>query len=176
MKTIDQLKPNEKNPRKISDEKLQMLKKSLEEFGDLSGIVYNRKLKRLVGGHQRAKTLPKDAEIVIERNYSTPTISGTVAEGYIKLGTERISYREVEWDDAKDLAANLAANKHGGEFDLPKLTDLLKELDELDYDMELTGFEDDEIDKLILTEINESEELKEDGGSTEYCPHCGEEI
>ena len=38
---VKDLKPAAYNPRKISKEKLAALKKSLEEFGDLFGIVYN---------------------------------------------------------------------------------------------------------------------------------------
>lgn len=52
---IRELKANPKNPRKISDSKLAMLKASVEEFGDLSGFVYNRRSKRLVSGHQKQK-------------------------------------------------------------------------------------------------------------------------
>jgi len=43
------------NPRTITDEQLKMLNKSLQTFGDLSGIVYNRRTGNLVGGHQRLK-------------------------------------------------------------------------------------------------------------------------
>ncbi len=38
---IKDLKPAAYNPRKITDAQLARLKKSLEEFGDLSGIVVN---------------------------------------------------------------------------------------------------------------------------------------
>jgi len=40
---VKSLKPAGYNPRKITDKKLEMLKKSLEEFGDLSGIIFNRR-------------------------------------------------------------------------------------------------------------------------------------
>ena len=52
---LKDLKPNPGNPRKITDERLSMLKKSIETFGDLSGFVYNRTTQRLSGGHQRQK-------------------------------------------------------------------------------------------------------------------------
>jgi hypothetical protein len=54
---VKDLKPAGYNPRKISKEKLAALKKSLEEFGDLSGIVYNSRTRTLIGGHQRIKNL-----------------------------------------------------------------------------------------------------------------------
>jgi len=37
---LSDLKPAAYNPRKITDEQLEMLKKSFKKFGDLSGIVY----------------------------------------------------------------------------------------------------------------------------------------
>ncbi|MFM7852284.1 MAG: ParB N-terminal domain-containing protein, partial [Flammeovirgaceae bacterium] len=63
---ISNLNPNPKNPRKISEEGLKALKTSLEKFGDLSGVVYNRTTKQLVGGHQRVKIFQKEnPEIVM---------------------------------------------------------------------------------------------------------------
>lgn len=73
---ISDLKPNQRNPRKISNEKLSMLEYSMGMFGDLSGIIYNRRSKQLEGGHQRGKVIPKNAEIVIELSYDIPTKTG----------------------------------------------------------------------------------------------------
>lgn len=81
---VSDLKPNPGNPRTISDSQLSMLKKSVEKYGDLSGIVFNRTSQQLIGGHQRTKILPEDAKIVIERNCSKSK-TGTVAEGYTEL-------------------------------------------------------------------------------------------
>lgn len=175
MKTIKSLKHSPKNPRKISHEKLGLLKKSLQEFGDLSGIVYNQKLDRLSGGHQRIKSIPEDAEIVIEREYQEPTQAGTIAEGFIKLGTERMSYRVVEWDEVKDVAANIAANKHGGEFDIPRLVEHLLDLDTNNYDLGLTGFTESEIEGL-LAPIVEPKSESSDEQPNETCPHCNQKI
>lgn len=60
---LSDLKPAEYNPRKISADQLKNLKKSIEEFGDLSGIVFNRRTGNVVGGHQRLKCVPDDAQI-----------------------------------------------------------------------------------------------------------------
>lgn len=146
---LQDLKPNPKNPRKISKEKLEMLKKSLDEFGDLSGIIFNEQLGYLTGGHQRGKVLPPDAEVVIEQSYNPPSRTGTTAEGYVLIDGERFKYRQVSWDKVKDDAANLAANKHGGEFDLPLLREILLDLDAHNVDMELTGFDKVELEKII---------------------------
>ncbi len=58
--SLGQLEGNPKNPRRITDKKLDMLKKAVSEFGDLSGIVFNRTTGQLVGGHQRVKVLPAE--------------------------------------------------------------------------------------------------------------------
>ena len=51
------------NPRNITNRRLKALAASMEEFGDLSGIVYNHRTDRLISGHQRIKTAPGDANI-----------------------------------------------------------------------------------------------------------------
>lgn len=146
---LSDLTPNIKNPRKISDEKLQMLEASLKEFGDLSGFIFNRRLGRLEGGHQRQKVMPPDAEVVIEQKFDEPTATGTVALGKVLWNGEKYAYRVVEWDEPKSLAANIAANKHGGEWDLPALESIMLTLDENNYDLSLTGFGEEEIKDLF---------------------------
>lgn len=141
MKVAD-LKENPSNPRTIEDERLLMLEKSMRAFGDLSGIVFNRRTGQLVGGHQRSKPLPKTAEIKIETHYAKPTEKGTVAEGYVLYEGERFSYREVDWDQQTEMAANIAANKHGGDFDNKLLSQMIFSLENANFDMELTGFTD----------------------------------
>jgi DNA modification methylase len=146
---LEDLAPNPDNPRKISDEKLKMLGSALLEFGDLGGIVFNRRTKRLAGGHQRVRVLPAKAEVKLAKTYKTPTRTGTVAEGYVELEGERYRYREVDWDETKEKAANIAANQHGGEFDLPKLSEWLVELDTAGFDLRLTGFDEQELADII---------------------------
>lgn len=140
---LAELTPNAKNPRKITPKKLAQLKKALAEFGDLSGIVFNRKTGQLVCGHQRIKSL-SDAEVHITETYKKPTKTGTVAEGHVLLGKEKFAYREVSWDIGKEKAANIAANKGAGEWDEDLLTDWMKDLDDLNFDLELTMFDEDE--------------------------------
>ncbi|KKU25466.1 MAG: methylase N-4/N-6 protein, partial [Microgenomates group bacterium GW2011_GWA2_46_16] len=130
MKLTD-LKPADYNPRTITDEQMERLKKSLAEFGDLSGIVFNRRTGNLVGGHQRLKCLPPDAKIE-KKDLKAKTKTGTIAQGFIIFdGGEKHTYREVDWDEATEKTANIAANKHGGEWDDDKLGELLKELSEM---------------------------------------------
>lgn len=136
---VKDLKPNKQNPRKMSAPKKAALKKSLIKFGDLSGFVFNRQNKSLVGGHQRTSTLPKDAKIVIEQKYDKPTKAKTVAEGYVIVDGERFKYREVEADDAWHTEAMLAANGHAGEWDEDKLKVIRADFPKLDW--EVAGFD-----------------------------------
>lgn len=121
------------NPRVISQKRLDNLHKSMTTYGDLSGVVFNRKTKTLVSGHQRLKKL-RDKGIKTQiKTKPTRDEFGTVAEGYIvaktPAGTLRIPLRIVEWSDKKaEIAANIAANAHGGDFDRTKLGTLLEKL------------------------------------------------
>lgn len=152
---LKDLKSAEYNPRTISDKQLERLKKALHEFGDLSGIVFNLHTGNLIGGHQRLKCLPPDAKIE-KQSLQKPSRTGTVATGTITIDKETYIYREVDWDETKEKAANIAANQHGGEFDDEKLAEILNELSKIpdfDFDMELLGFDDMKL-KILMDSIN----------------------
>lgn len=153
---ISDLNHNPKNPRKITEEKLESLKESLLAFGDLGGVVFNRRTMRLVGGHQRTK-LWQDSEIFIDKHYEPPTPIGTVSEGYILNNGERFSYREVDWDEQKEELANIAANKQGGQWDYPRLVEMIIELDTQNVPLELTGMDHKELEEMVTYEKDEVE-------------------
>lgn len=102
------------NPREISDEGLAGLQNSLDRFGDLSGIVFNKRTGELVCGHQRmsqirAKWGDQRIEVLDEK-----------AElGIIRIDEQHaFSVRVVDWSQAKQRTANVAANnqKTQGKF------------------------------------------------------------
>ena len=124
------------NPRKISDEMLNKLKQSIEEFGYVEPIVVNKRTRHVVGGNQRLKALED-------------------------LGIEEVEAVFVDLDDAREKALNVALNKITGEWDYPKLKDLLEELDTGEIDIELTGFDMVEIEDL-MTQFHVPEEIIED--------------
>jgi hypothetical protein len=142
-----ELKPFPRNPRTITDAQMDMLRASLKAFGDLGGLVFNRRTKHLVGGHQRVEAFKRDGAsakvIILERN-KKPDADGTIAWGFVHSGASRYFYREVDWTEDQEIAANLAANKHGGEFIPEQVTELLNELDGK-IDLSLTGFSNEEI-------------------------------
>jgi len=177
---ISDLTGNPKNPRTITDSKLKQLKKALFKFGDLSGVIFNRKTKHLVGGHQRKQIFDGDGVITISRKYPKPTKTGTVAEGFIELEGEKFSYREVYWEEHLEKAANIAANKGAGEWDMPQLSEWLREISDFGFDLNLTLFDETERADLLIPTRNPNfeEGSEEDQGALDQkkpidCPNCG---
>lgn len=150
--TAGDLRPAGYNPRTISPEKLEMLRKAMAEYGDLGGIVFNIRTGRTVGGHQRIKNF--DPTWPITKQPHTDK-TGTVAVGHIETPEGRWSYREVDWPESKEKAANIAANKHGGDWDDDLLTQLLSELYQGGLDMDLVGFDAAELEELLGLKKNE---------------------
>lgn len=145
---VNELTPADYNPRKITDAQLSALAKAMAEFGDLSGIVFNISTGTVIGGHQRIKNL--DPEWPVKKKTKKDS-TGTVAVGHIETPWGEFTYREVDWPEEKEKAANIAANKHGGVFDIPKLAEILTELNDGEFDMSLTGFDPDEFQALTST-------------------------
>lgn len=149
MQKLSELTKNPQNPRRISEKKREMLRKSVEQLGCLDGVVWNRRLQRLIGGHQR-QDLDAEALVHVERQFDPPTPEGTVAEGFVMIKGIRFPYREVDFDEPTDKLANIAANKGAGEWDFPQLREWMLDLDALNVDMELTMFDDEERENLVV--------------------------
>lgn len=165
-RTINDLRANPKNPRSISKDDFEALKKSIEKFGDLGGIVFNVTTNQLVGGHQRTEAfrrLGRDAQIVISEQLAEPDKFGTAAYGYVILDGAKYSYREVAWSQNWETAANIAANRIGGEFDLELLAQANYELSQDPNGQDLlalTGQTNDEINKLLNDVSGEGDDDK----------------
>jgi len=115
------------NPRKDlqpSDPEYKKLKKSITEFDIVEPLIWNETTGNLVGGHQRLKILQE-------------------------MGRKEVEVSVVKLSDAKEKALNLALNKISGEWDFPKLKDILEELNTGAFDIEITGFDDKEIEELM---------------------------
>lgn len=141
---------NPRNPRKISTARLDQLDKSLAEYGDLGGVVLNLKTGHFVGGHQRIASF-KQAEVpaVIEKRLAAEDATGTVSYGYIEMHGTRFAYREVNWPESKELAANIAANNNGGEFVESGVREILRDLDAQKVPLYTTGFSETELERLL---------------------------
>ena len=117
-RTVDELRAYDKNPRKMRRDDFEMLQKSLEEFGDLSGVIFNRRTGNLVGGHQRTNHFrSKKAEITLTEEFEAPSKAGTVATGFVVVDGEKYAYREVDWDEEQEARANILANKVSADWD-----------------------------------------------------------
>lgn len=182
------LKEAKYNPRVISQTRLDNLHKSLQTYGDLSGIVFNIHTKTLISGHQRLSQLKSNK---IPTKIVTKKVTdefGTVAEGWViaktPAGTIRLPYREVKWSDKKaEMAANVAANAHGGDFDRTKLGVILEALSkDKKFDIDTIGLDPLSI-RGLLPKLPDVEYGTEEGDSfAEYgedsfnfdheCPKC----
>ena len=132
---IEKLKPAEYNPRKDlqpEDEEWRKIQRSIEEFGYVDPIIVNSDM-TVIGGHQRLKVL-KD------------------------LGYTEIECNVVDLDKTREKALNIALNKISGEWDNQKLEELLAELKSLDFDLDITGFNPDELNEIFNDMLEASED------------------
>lgn len=158
-------KPN--NPRNIREEAEHGLRASMERYGDLSGITFNKRSGQLISGHQRVEQLKG--------------LGGVFRDGAIWVGEDRFAVRVVDWDQQTENEANVAANNPEiqGEWS----SDILEFLDELKLNMNEEDFSvlrfdalDEQMRAIGMgppkpgsTEID-PESL---GGQQHECPRCG---
>jgi len=150
-KRISDLKSSGYNPRMMSKNEMDKLKRSIEEFGYVEPIIWNKRTDRIVGGHQRIKAM-KD------------------------IGMDEVEVVVVDLDEKREKTLNIALNKIQGKWDLDKLSVIFGELREEDI-IRFTGFDYDEIDAVISGILQEEPFDKEiNGGSMDIsnkCPKCG---
>lgn len=123
---ISQLIPAPYNPRvdlKPGDDDYEKLRRSMNEFGCVEPIVWNKRSGYVVSGHQRLKVLQGS-------------------------GATEIECVAVDLDHDRERALNVAMNKIGGAWDEDKLRELLDQMD-AEFDKALTGFDAKEIQALL---------------------------
>lgn len=134
-----EIKAAEYNPRRDlqpEDAEYEKLRRSIEEFGYIEPIIWNERSGNVVGGHQRPKVL-------------------------LEKGVEDIEAVVVDLDDKDEKILNVLLNKVKGRWDIGKLADLLQQLDEAGA-MELTGFEDWELQSLLMQYDHIKDLMEED--------------
>jgi len=137
--SIEQLMPATYNPRKDlkpGDAEFEKIRKSIDEFGYVEPIIVNKDL-TIIGGHQRCKVLKQ-------------------------LGVKEIECIIVDVDKTKEKALNIALNKISGEWDMNSLASLLNDLNNEAYNIELTGFDFAEAEKLWDEYIKDSEKSSQE--------------
>jgi len=160
---IAKLRPASYNPRKISPDELDQLKRSIQELGFIDPVLVNdrqapewKETERgltIVGGHQRVRAASllgmKTAPCVV-----------------LRLSPEH------------EKLANLALNKIGGDFDTRALAQLVSELRAAGADVGIAGFDEGEVAGLLNKlekELQPPAEFSDVGGTlvTQYeCPSC----
>jgi hypothetical protein len=112
------------NPRVLSPEQEDLLRMSIKEFGDLSGITHDINTDEIITGNQRSKTIDiNSCEIQIVKKNSKPDKFGTIAYGFIDTDKGKLFYRQVDWTEQQIERACIAANKLGGIWDYVKLSE-----------------------------------------------------
>ena len=110
-----------KNPRQITERQYKLLAGSLDELGDLSGIVHDLNTDEIISGNQRSRVFDiYDCEIVVEYEQE-PDRQGTVGLGYVVWQGNRYTYRQVRWTAKQCAMANIKANRLGGEWNFDTL-------------------------------------------------------
>lgn len=126
MLPVSVLKPAEYNPRKKlkkGDKEYKKIADSIREFGFADPLVVNADM-TIIGGHQRL----------------------TVA---MDLGYTEVPCAVVDVDKTREKALNIALNKITGAWDDQMLADLLKDLENVNFNLDFTGFEAPEIGQLF---------------------------
>lgn len=156
---LSELKPNPKNPNKHNERQIEILAKIITEQGwrapitvsKLSGMIVKGEGRFLAAKHMDAKAAPVDYQ----------------------------DYKSEESEYADLIADNKIAELSN--IDNEKMAELFRDLELTDADMELTGYEDQEIEQVLLfasSEENiddffEETEQKEKESKQIICPHCG---
>lgn len=122
---IDLLRPDPANPRRISDDELDALERSMRQFGFVQPVLARREDGVVIGGHQRL-----------------------VAARRLGLTSVPVIYVDLTAEQARLLG--LALNRISGSWDEALLARLLADLQATpDLDLTLSGFGEDEVKELL---------------------------
>ena len=133
---VVELKPNPKNPNTHPASQIELLGKIIKEQGWRAPITVSKRSGLIVKGHGRL-------------------------EAAFKAG---ISKAPVDFQDYESEAAehaDMVADNRLAELavvDNSKLSELMKELNDFDIDLEMTGFTTDEFDKILRTNVEKKQE------------------
>jgi ParB-like chromosome segregation protein Spo0J len=157
---ITTLVPNPRNPNQHGNKQIELLAKIIKNQGWRAPITVSIRSGFIVRGHGRL-----------------------LAAQF--LGLEQVPVDKQDYaDEAEEWADLIADNRIAelSEVDPIMLTELLEELNVGAIDMDLTGFDESELDKLMSRfsipdkEFPEYDESVEQSVKKVVCPHCGEEF
>ena len=161
---IDELTDYSKNPRSLTKQQFEQLKKSLDKFGLIDKPIINADEKNtVIGGHQRLRVLRSENQKSVECWYPS---------------------RELDEKEVEEL--NIRLNKNTGDWDFDTLANNFEVGDLMDWgftEMELGLYPEEDAPEDMEPQIDKAEELRvkwgvETGqlwglGKGYYCPKCG---
>ena len=149
----DKIRLNPKNPR-LNEGSVESIVKSINAFGIMWPILVRKANNTIIAGNTRYKA-------------------------FVQLGIEKIPvvFHDKDEVDAKVYAVFDNKSSENTPWDMPKLADLFVEFDQLNVDLDLTGFTPDEIAEIAPAtfEPNKSEP-QENEPNIITCGNCGVEI
>ena len=154
---IAKIKLAKYNPRKDlkpDDPEYKKLKDIIDEFDLVEPLVWNKRNSVLVGGHQRLKILKA-------------------------RGDKEVEVSVVDLDEHKEMALNVALNnpKAQGEWDYPKLKDVITIIDTGAFNVKITGFDEIDLKEIFDYEGLDLKDNKKANRKTLItCPECGYEF
>ena len=116
IKKLSELKPAPYNPRQSNAEQEKQLKSSLEKFGVVEPIIFNKQTGYIVGGHFRIRELKK-------------------------LGYKEIECVIVDLNEADEKELNIRLNANTGSWDWDELANNWDSELLSDWGLEIPGFE-----------------------------------
>lgn len=132
---INDIKPADYNPRRISKKEYNKLKESIDKFGLTDPIIINLNNNTIIGGHQRYSVIKNEFPNMDLYLFKIGNI------GWI---TSNLNFTIDNFDD--EILLNINLNSQNGEWDLEKLNSLVNELKVNNFDTSLTGFDDFELE------------------------------
>jgi DNA modification methylase len=123
--SIDSLRPDPANPRRIGERELESLTRSLQQFGFVQPVLARKSDNVVIGGHQR---------LVAARRLGWKTVP--------------VVFLDLSPEQARLL--NLALNRISGDWDQELLARMLADLKPVEeIDLSLSGFSEEELGRLL---------------------------
>ena len=156
---LDDLTPYANNTKKHTSEQIEQIKNSITKFGNNDPIAISGSVNQIIEGHGRYIALKE--------------------LGYHEALCIRLDHLDENERKAYAIAHN-KINANTG-FDMELLKEEMQNLQDVDFDLELTAFADWELDNLLnpvsdedLRDFFVDREDKPKEPKTITCPHCGE--